>query len=272
MGNEITANQIFGNDNVSALQFDGSTYVTMPNGLIDPEYGSETLEASFETTTGGVIFGVQAGDAGISPGNGWLPLLYVGTNGLLYGGSSDSYGGQVVQITSTEPVDDGNWHNVALVFDASAGTINLYLDGQLEGSLPGTSTYLYDAYNQIGTGYTDYWSATPGGWYGFQGEITKVQIWDVARSAAEVAQDASAPVSAMAPGLLADYLFDEGQGPTAYDQTANHNDGTLAGVDGDLPTWLLGTGEAIDLGNDGITYNAVSPRQARTTCRISRSS
>ena len=118
-----------------------------------------------------------------------------------------------------------------------------------------------DSFNQIGTGYTDYWPAAPGGWYGFQGQITNVSIWNVARSAAEVAQDMSAPVNATAPGLVADYPFDEGQGPTAYDQTPNHNDGTLAGLNGDLPTWVVAGGEAIDLGDDGITYNAGSPRQ-----------
>ena len=51
-------------------------------------------------------------------------------------------------------------------------------------------------------------------------------------------------------------------GLTAHDLTSNHNDGTLAGTNGDLPTWFAnGSGEAIDLGDDGITYNSSSPRQ-----------
>ena len=49
-GNEITGNEIFGNDKVSALQFDGSSYVSLPNGLVDGSGQSQTLEASFETT------------------------------------------------------------------------------------------------------------------------------------------------------------------------------------------------------------------------------
>ena len=47
---------------------------------------------------------------------------------------------------------------------------------------------------------------------------------------------------------------------TAYDQTPKHNDGTLAGIGGDLPTWVTDSGEAIDLGGDGITYNGTGPR------------
>ena len=63
------------------------------------------------------------------------------------------------------------------------------------------------------------------------------------------------------PGLEADYPLDDGQGLTAHDLTSNHNDGTLAAISGDLPAWVVGSGEAIDLGDDGITYNASAPRQ-----------
>src|SRR5262249_34976098 len=52
-------------------------------------------------------------------------------------------------------------------------------------------------------------------------------------------------------------------GQTAFDQTPNHNDGTLTGTYGEIPTWVTrgGNRQAIDLGGDGITYNSASPRQ-----------
>ena len=256
-GNQITANQIFANDDRTGLQFDGSSYVSLPAGLIGGLGPEETIEASFRTTSGGVILSSESAAPGVYPYYGFNAILYVGTDGKLYGTTDEEY-----LINSDVVVNDGAWHSVALVFDETSGTQSLYLDGQLVGSGSG---YFYgypsDSYDQVGTGYTQYLPNARPGWYGFQGQIDDVQIWSVARSAAEVAQDASAPVSATAPGLVADYPFDEGQGPTAYDQTANHNDGTLAGFDGDQPTWLLGIGEAIDLGDDGITYNAASPRQ-----------
>ncbi len=158
-------------------------------------------------------------------------------------------------------VNDGQWHNVALVIDGAAGTMTLYLDGQLVGSVSGSPQYLADSFNQIGTGYTDYWPATPGGWYGFVGQIDEVRVWSEARSAGEISQDMTTAPDGTEPGLEAYYPFDEGQGSTAYDQTPNHNDGTLAGINGDLPTWIIGSGQAIDLGDDGITYNSSAPRQ-----------
>ena len=110
-------------------------------------------------------------------------------------------------------------------------TMSLYLDGQFIGSVSGSPQDINGSFNQVGTGYTDYWPAAPGGWYGFQGEITNVHIWSLQRSGDEVAQDMSSAVSNNSPGLAADYLFNEGLGLTAYDQTANHNDGTLEGFD-----------------------------------------
>ena len=76
------------------------------------------------------------------------------------------------QVISNAAVNDGQWHTVALVFDGTAQTMSLYLDGQLIGSVSGSPQDIDGSFNQVGTGYTDYWPATPGGWYGFQGEIT----------------------------------------------------------------------------------------------------
>ena len=264
-GNQITANQVYNND-IPALQFNGPNFVSLPNDLINGFEQNETLEASFKTTSGGVILGYQAASPGNYPYDGWVPALYVGTDGKLYGGSYDSTTSTIDQVISNAVVNDGQWHNAALVIDGTAQTMTLYLDGQLIGSVSGTPQEIEDSFNQVGTGYTDYWPAAPGGYYGFQGEITNVRIWSVPRSAGEVAQDMSSAASNDSPGLAADYLFDEGQGLTAYDQTANHNDGTLGQIEYYYgyyapPIWVSGSGEAIDLAGDGITYNAAAPRQ-----------
>ena len=90
---------------------------------------------------------------------------------------------------SNGTVNDGQWHNVALVIDGEAGTMTLYLDGQLVGSVSGSPQYFGGSFNQIGTGYTDDWPATPGGWYGFVGQIDDVRIWSEARTAGQISQD-----------------------------------------------------------------------------------
>jgi len=263
VGNQITANRIFANDATptptpaGALQFDGSSDVGLPNDLIRGFEQTETIEAWFQTKSGGVILGYQ-GSPTDSQGQpaGWVPALYVGTDGRLYG---DIW--QLNQVVSNVAVNDGRWHSVALVVDGSSSDQQLYLDGQLVSTGYGSISDFGGSFNQIGTGYTDGWPATPGGWYGFVGQIDDVRIWSEARSAGEISQDMTTALSGTESGLQAYYPFDEGQGLTAQDVTSNHNDGTLAGSSGDLPTWVVPGGEAIDLGDDGITYNATSPRQ-----------
>jgi hypothetical protein len=257
VANQITSNRIFGNDAFGGLKFDGSSYVSLPNDLIRGSEQEETIEATFETTSGGVILGYQ-GSSADSAGQpaGWVSALYVGTDGRLYG---DIY--QLSQAVSNVAVNDGAWHTVALVNDGATQTLSLYLDGQLVGSGTGSINDFGGSFNQIGTGYSDYWAATPGGWYGFVGQIDNVRIWSTARSAAQVAQDMTTALSLTEPGLEAGYTFNEGQGLTVHDLTANHNDGTLAGINGDLPTWTPGAGLAIDLGGNGLTYNSATPRQ-----------
>ena len=266
LGNQITANRIFANDDssspspIGAIQFDGSNYVSLPNGLVDGSEPSETLEARFQTTSGGVILGYQAASPGTVP-NGWVPTLYVGTDGKLYGGSYDATLGAIEQVISNGAVNDGVWHNVALVIDGSAGTMTLYLDGQLVGTVSGSPQYLADSFNQIGTGFTEYWPAATAGWYGFVGQIDDVRVWSEALSAGEISQDISTPPAGTAQGLEADYPLNDAQGQTAFDLTPNQNNGTLAALNGGLPVWYNGSGEAIDLGGDGITYNSDAPRQ-----------
>ncbi|HKI21085.1 MAG TPA: LamG domain-containing protein, partial [Isosphaeraceae bacterium] len=258
VGNQITANRIFSNDDQVALQFDGSSDVSLPDNLIRGFEQEETIEAWFRTTSGGVILGYQ-GSPTDSQGQpaGWVPALYVGTDGKLYG---DIW--QLNQVVSNVAVNDGRWHSVALVVDGSSSDQELYLDGQLVSTGSGGNISDFGgSFNQIGTGYTDGWPATPGGWYGFMGQIDDVRIWSGARTAGQVQQDMTTALVGTEPGLEADYPFDEGRGSTAYDQTPNHNDGTLAGTNGDLPTWVIGSGVAIDLGDDGITYNSSAPRQ-----------
>ena len=90
LGNQVTANRIFANESRWALQFDGSSYVSLPDNLVRAFRQSETLEAWFQTTSGGVILGFQGSPAG-SPGqpSGSVPALYVGTDGKLHGDTFD---------------------------------------------------------------------------------------------------------------------------------------------------------------------------------------
>ena len=183
VGNRITANQIFANDvaptptPAGMLQFDGSSYVRLPGALLDlynaiSRTVTQTIEAWFQTTSGGVILGAETSSPSTNPTHG-VPLVYVGGDGRLYAGIPG-----VSPISSDATVNDGRWHHVALVLSNTFQA--LFLDGQNVGS---TSSFFLGSggpYNQIGTGYTDSSEPfTPGGWYGFRGQIDDVRIWSV---------------------------------------------------------------------------------------------
>jgi Concanavalin A-like lectin/glucanases superfamily len=162
--NQITANRIFANDNLGDLQFDGMSYVSLPDGLLDGLGNEETIEAWFKTTSGGVILGYQGSPAD-SPGQpaAGVPILYVGTDGMLHASFPIAS-----LLVSDVVVNDGAWHSVALVLDGGSDMESLYLDGQLVAS---GFAYSYDygySFDQIGTGYSAYYPAAPAGWYGFQ--------------------------------------------------------------------------------------------------------
>src|SRR5205823_12917741 len=63
----------------------------------------------------------------------------------------------------------------------------------------------------------------------FNGLVDDVRVYSRALSATEVQSDMSTPVPAFnAPGLVAQYSFDEGAGSTALDDSGYGNPGTLA--------------------------------------------
>ena len=260
LGNQISSNRVFSNDDNTGVQFDGDSHITLPNNLISGFGQAETIEAMFQTTSGGVILGYQSvaydQDYEVVPED-YQSSLYVGTDGRLFGGLAG-----FPLIASNVDVADGLPHQVALVADDSSGTESLYLDGQLIGSASGSLRVIDGGFNQIGVGYTaDHFPDANNDWYSFVGEINNLRIWSAARSAAQVRQDmVTAPLDTESD-LAADFRFDDGTGLKAHDQTANHNDGDLMGVLGHVPVWVSSPGVAIDLAGDGVTYNGASPRQ-----------
>jgi len=57
--------------------------------------------------------------------------------------------------------------------------------------------------------------------------IDEVRIWNVARTPAQIQTYMTQPVTRTAPGLVANWRFNEGRGVYVYDSTPNHADGYL---------------------------------------------
>ena len=166
----------------------GDDYVRLPSNMFPvPTDGVDgntpfTFELWFRTTASGVILGQQDVEPfELTPG-GNVPALYVGTNGQLYASLFWSSGDQ---LSSPGLVNDGNFHHVAVTYDGANQT--LFLDGAALGTIPfvqqGYATnYLYE----LGTGWTDGWTNTPGGWFPFHGAVDEVSFYDRALIPTEV--------------------------------------------------------------------------------------
>lgn len=161
----------------SAAIFNGTTsHVRVPdNAIRDRTQLSVELWFKTTSTTGGVLFGTgnnQPGDA--TPSNGAMPVLYVGTDGKLYG---HFWNGQVTGIVSASAVNNGTWHHVVL--SGAQNTQTLYLDGVAVGTQSGAIGN-WDPYTYIGMGpvMNNPWPAKPtDNWGHFAGQISDVALY-----------------------------------------------------------------------------------------------
>ncbi|WP_103959546.1 DNA/RNA non-specific endonuclease [Nonomuraea solani] len=133
----------------TAASFNGTTsQVDLPPGTVKKtrDLAIELWFKNSVTGSGGPLVGYQDKPLGTTPGIG-VPLLYVGTDGLLRGRFWS--GGTITPITAPTPVNDGRWHHAVL--SAMGSTQTLYLDGKTVGTLTGqTPNHITLTHNQIG--------------------------------------------------------------------------------------------------------------------------
>ncbi len=169
----------------------GDDYIALPQNLF-PVPGSGqgntpfSFEVWFQTSASGVILGQQDLPPFNSNLGGYVPALYVGTNGLLYAQMFFALP-TAPQLISSGPVNDGLFHHSVVTYDGAVET--LYLDGRNIGSTPLTQAgYASVYYYELGTGYTGGWDGTTGDWFPFTGVIDEPSVYNRALTASEVAQ------------------------------------------------------------------------------------
>jgi hypothetical protein len=173
-----------------AFNFDGATgVVNLPNDFAYPTSGTSTRPLSFatwfRTTAGGVILGQEG-----AGGSGYVPAVYVGTDGKLY--AQMFWNGAGNPVASAGTVNNGQWHQVAVTYNGTSETV--YLDGAAIKTVPFTES----AYNSSGYSYTlgsgiasgtDGWPAAPApthSWYYFKGQLDEAAFYNRALSATNV--------------------------------------------------------------------------------------
>ena len=174
----------------TAFSFSGSgdDYIALPANIFPMPLTGEgnapfSFELWFQTTNGGVILGQQDLPPFNSDLGGYVPAIYVGTNGLLY---VQLFWTSATQFATTNLVNDGLFHHLVVTYD---GTLEeLYFDGAVIGTTPLIQQgYSPTYYYEIGTGYTGGWDGTTGDWFPFTGIIDEPSLYTRALSAAEVA-------------------------------------------------------------------------------------
>jgi glucose/arabinose dehydrogenase len=150
---------------------------------------------------------------------------------------------------------DDAWHHVACVRENLSGTLSIYVDGALDMlSEPGVSAVDLSYPNQ---GVPS--QGSPWGNYlvlgaakhdlgphekSFQGYFDELRVWNVARTAQEIALTWQRLVPPDSPGLAADYRFEEESGSAVHDASLAHS------PDGELIAGLPGNGERTRYADD----------------------
>ncbi len=207
-----------------AFAFDytnGDDYVTIPNSmsLQDVQEGSYTLAAWFQPTD------VPAG-TGTANNSAYAVLMKEGYPlGLRYTNSAaftfEHYLTGNVSVSASSAAGSapaGKPHHVAGVLDKSAGTIKLFVDGQLSSTQSFTANTAAREYGTVSwrlgvqnpTFGTNRWSAN--------GMIDDARVYNYALTGAEVAQ---------LHGFIGYWKFNEGSGTAAVDSTLMANNVTL---------------------------------------------
>ncbi|HOZ68882.1 MAG TPA: choice-of-anchor D domain-containing protein [Chitinophagaceae bacterium] len=211
-----------------------TNYVSLPN-LIPS--GSYTKEAwingrSFASGTNNILSGSNSAF--------WV------VNGQLCAGHNAVYTG-IFDVTG---FSTSQWYHVAVTYDAGTNFMQLYIDGAaVAGAGSGNPVGVYSETNAYIGAFNDGSQIA----YQFDGQIDEVRVWNVVRTATEIANNRSCGLTGDEPGLLAYYRFNQGvsgannAGITTLLDAADRcipNNGTLVGfaLNGATSNWMAEAG------------------------------
>ncbi len=134
-------------------------------------------------------------------------------------------------VIGVTPIRINTWYHAAVTFDGD--TLELYLNGNLEARIPGLSGRLprWDSGQYAGLATALNSGAAAAGC--FQGIIDEARIWNRARTRQAIADSLGLELDA-APGLVARWGLNDGEGITAANSVTGSPDGTLTGG----PAWV----------------------------------
>jgi len=213
------------------LNFDGvNDQITFANNTLLPQgVQPRTIEAWVKTTqntSGGTILSY----GNFSTNNRFS--LYQTNGKLNFVAENNDY-------NTNFTINDGVWHHIAATYDGT--NLKVYADGVQVGT---TQARIF---NTAGTQLT---IGCISNIAFYNGNIDEVRIWNVAKTAEQIANSKNCELQGTETGLVAYYKFNQGEDQannstvtTLTDATANANNGTLTNfaLTGATSNWLAGS-------------------------------
>ncbi len=132
--------------------------------------------------------------------------------------------GTVYSITGTTDLVSYKRYHIAGVWDSSASTMTLYINGVQEAT--GTVAAARNSAGSLRIGARFTGGADP-----FDGKIDEVRIWNIARTQTQIRDAMCQRLAGNESGLVAYYRFDLESGTRCPDYTGTGNDGTMTNMD-----------------------------------------
>lgn len=189
LGSSLVNGTGFSNANSGSFFFDATNdYIRLPTTFFNHDSGTPfSVSLWFKTTTTGMLLGQETG-ATPGTGSGWVPAIYVDTNGKIR--TSCFWGGTTTnQSVSTLSVNDNVWHNITVTFASTSH--KSYLDGNLFDTITKTQTsYTAPYYYYLGSGKNTSWPNA--GNMTFSGNISNFLFYTRELTLAEILQNYNA--------------------------------------------------------------------------------
>jgi hypothetical protein len=201
------------------MQFDGSTTRGTINRMIQDDFTIEAwIKTSTTSLTGTMFF----------QGN---PLIYAdmpnmandfGTN-VVSNHFALGVGNPDTTVVGTSTITSGQWVHVAATRTKATGVLIVIVNGTQDGTVTSTNLNSLTAPPTISLGG----NTLDNRWY--TGQMDELRIWNTVRTPQTISANMHSRLTGNEAGLVGYWRFDEGNGVSALDATAGHNDATFTG-------------------------------------------
>lgn len=234
---ELKSMQALMGTTIYSLFFDGNDYVVISDGGLNGAIPSASSGAPNDFTISAWINLNSTADRkpivakqGTTVGGNVRGFMFSATNGGLEFEVFRTDVNKSELFSATGLFSTGTWYHVAATYKyVTDGTseMNLYINGVNVASKSNAvgpvqvnpQPFEVGRYYYSG-GYNRY----------FHGYMDDFRVYSVARTAGEILSDYSTVPTGTEPGLELSWIYEEGSGTTAGDETANANDGTIMGA------------------------------------------